>query len=80
MLLNNKDKLRFAVSGGFYGKLGTTQYFARPLTTEEVANLYFRGPTGSQLYRIKLFNQIWFGLHIRLYNFFVHLKLSEWMH
>ena len=55
LALNNKEKLRFSVSGGFYGKLGRTQYFARPLSSEEVANLYFKGPTGSQLYRINLF-------------------------
>ena len=33
--LNNKEKLRFSVSGGFYGKLGRTQYFARPLSQKK---------------------------------------------
>lgn len=56
LALNNKQKLRFAVSGGFYGKLGRTQYFARPISTEEVANLYFKGPTGSQIYRVGMLN------------------------
>ena len=53
--LNPKDKLRITVSGGFYGKVGRTQYFARSLRPEEIASLYYRGPTGASQYRVRFF-------------------------
>ena len=40
---------------GFYGKIGKTVYFTKPLLPNDVANLYQQGPLGSSQYQIQFF-------------------------
>jgi len=40
---------------GFYGKLGKTIYYTKPLLPNEVANLYQQGPLGSSQYQVSFF-------------------------
>jgi len=41
--------------GGFYGKMGKTQYFTKALLPTDVVNLYQQGPLGSTQYQIQFF-------------------------
>jgi len=40
---------------GFYGKIGKTQYFVKPLLPNDVATLYQQGPLGSSQYQVQFF-------------------------
>ena len=42
---------------GFYGKLGKTIYYTKPLLPNEVANLYQQGPLGTSQYQVSFFNE-----------------------
>ena len=41
--------------GGYYGKIGKTQYFTKALLPNEVAGLYQQGPLGSSQYQVQFF-------------------------
>ena len=47
--------IKVATQGGFYGKIGRTQYFTKALTSNDVLSLYNRGPLGSTAYKINFF-------------------------
>lgn len=47
--------IKVATQGGFYGKIGRTQYFTSGLTSNQVLNLYNRGPLGGTAYKLNFF-------------------------
>ena len=40
----NRNDIRFAPDGGFYGQLAKFRYFNRPITPDEVFSIYSNGP------------------------------------
>jgi hypothetical protein len=54
-LIKNKMYIKVATQGGFYGKIGRTQYFTSALSSNDVLSLYNRGPLGSTAYKINFF-------------------------
>lgn len=55
-LINKTMFIKVASQGGFYGKIGRTQYFTSALTSNEILGLYNRGPLGGTAYKINFFS------------------------
>jgi hypothetical protein len=49
------DPVYITNAGGFYGKMGKTQYFTKTLLPTDVMNLYQQGPLGSTQYQVQFF-------------------------
>ena len=54
-LMDNNLKLKLALNGGFYGKIGRTQYFTSAISQNQIMNLYNRGPLGGTAYKVNFF-------------------------
>lgn len=54
-LIKNTMYIKVAAQGGFYGKIGRTQYFTKALNPNDVLNLYNRGPLGGTAYKVNFF-------------------------
>ena len=54
-LIKNKIYLKLANNGGFYGKIGRTQYFTIGINPNQIMNLYNRGPLGGTQYKVNFF-------------------------
>lgn len=59
------DPVYITNAGGFYGKIGKTQYFTKALLPTDVMNLYQQGPLGSTQYQVQFFQD---GKFISLSN------------
>lgn len=54
-LIDNNMNLKMALNGGFYGKIGRTQYFTSAISQNHIMNLYNRGPLGGTAYKVNFF-------------------------
>ena len=54
-VIQNNMFIKVASDGGFFGKIGRTQYFTSALNSNDVLSLYNRGPLGSTSYKINFF-------------------------